>query len=264
MYNRFYTIRYFFAELDMGNRLNLNNLNPWIDINPNRGPLTVAMTYIGLDKKGNPEFTIRNTKTWNRVVDLLKRLELDPSYNWIYTGSAFNNEGGAYLEFTDPAIAAAMGAEVFGSSGSAGQTGFGQFRFAESGQNEKSLLVYENRTSMSIFTPVGGAWEPKLDEGTTVTANIWLPGPRKGETIQRLDIPVPRGASGTLFIKDSLGRVTELDPSFLTSNGNQIMTSDGSFVTCFEPSPALQPVQLGWTGFDGIGWSDGQEFRIWV
>lgn len=263
MYNRFYTIQYDRDHFDMGMRLNGANLNPWIDINPNKKPLTFVMTYLGLDRKGYAEFLIKNTKSLTRVQELISLVNRDSSYESIYTGSTFNNTGGVYLEFADPRVAAQMGAVVFGSSGSAGQSGFGQFGFGESEENRNAIVVSENQTAGSIFQPVGGSWQPSLAVGTSVTANAWLPGPRMGETIKRLDIPAPYGSSGTLFIKDSLGRVTELDPGYLISNGNQILTANDSYLTCLEISD-FQPVQLGWTSFVADDWASGQEFRIWV
>ena len=263
MYNRFYTIRYGRDYFDMGNRLNGSNLNPWIDINPNKKPLTFVMTYLGLNRKGYAEFLIKNTKSLTRVQELISLVNADSSYDSIYTGSTFNNAGGAYIEFADPKIAEQMGIQVFSSSGSVGQGGFGQFKFDNSVDNRNAITLLYNETAHGIFSAVGGSWQPGLAVGTSVTANAWLPGPRMGETIKRLDIPSPAGSSGTLFIKDSLGRVTELDPSFLSSNGNQIPTGNDSYLTCLEISD-MQPVQLGWTSFDADDWARGQEFRIWV
>ena len=263
MYNRFYTIQYNFDYFDMGRRLNEGNLNPWIDINPNRGPLTVTLTYLGLNRKGYAEFAINSTKSWNRVTAFLEKTNRDSSYHNIYTGSTYNNDGGEYIEFPDPLIAEQMGIQVFGSSGSRGNGGFGQFRFSISGENRNAISILPNTTADNIFKPVGGVWSPSLERGSQVTANIWLPGPRAGETIQRLDIPGPEGSSAALFIKDDQGRVTELDASYLASNGNQILTGNSSYITCLDVSD-MQPVELGWTGFGTTDWADRQEFIIWV
>ena len=263
MYNRFYTIQYSFSEFDMGNRLNMNNLNPWIDINPNRRPLTVTLTYLGLNRKGDAEFAVSGTRSWNRVTAFLEKTNDDSSYGYIYTGSTYNNRGGAYVEFPDPRVAEQMGVQVFSSSGSRGNGGFGQFGFAESRENRNAITLYPNTTAFEIFNTVGGTWAPGLERGSQVTANLWLPGPRLGETIQRLDIPGANGSSAALLIKDSQGRITEIDASYLASNVNQVKTANDRFLTFLDVSE-MQPVQLGWTSFGGNDWGDGQEFRIWV